>query len=352
MHYETICCGCRHVAGQPRPPLGRPCDHLSRCAYCWNGCAPASPLLNSPPLHSIPYARASTGTDTLRITRSQAIAQALAHNPQLAVAHEQTAEAHAQRVQNIGIPDPTGTAAIQPQRGQPTAKPVTVGIDIPFPTSSACSTGSAQPAVGQAQAMEQRADATDCRIPDGADLRFLARLTAAPGRPHRQPPTRGRTFLAKTEARYAAGHCGEAGCDSGRGCSGARPTPTLLANGRDITAGPRLAQPAPSAGRLRLPIAPADSLIAPPASAAARPRSPIGSAALSGAPGADRSRGSAAGRSCVHGAGRGVLAAGHHGGIDLGSGRAGSTYFPTRGAVALVRALASDPDLFLAASQR
>ena len=51
--------------------------------------------------------RDTTATgDTLRVSRPQAIADALAHNPQLEVAHEQVEEARAQRRQDWAIPDP------------------------------------------------------------------------------------------------------------------------------------------------------------------------------------------------------------------------------------------------------
>ena len=58
---------------------------------------------------------------------------ALANNPQIEVAREQVAEARAGRTQNLGIPDPQGSASISNQGGFPSSKPVSATIDIPFP---------------------------------------------------------------------------------------------------------------------------------------------------------------------------------------------------------------------------
>lgn len=76
-------------------------------------------------------------SDTLRLSRRQAIAEALLHNAQIEVAREQTAEAAARRVTDIAIPDPAVTAAYDQItgpfvfRGAP-SRPVTLGLTIPF----------------------------------------------------------------------------------------------------------------------------------------------------------------------------------------------------------------------------
>src|SRR5690348_11976285 len=49
--------------------------------------------------------------DSLRLTRRQAIAEALTHNAQLEVARQQTAQSRARRIEGISIPDPAVTAA-------------------------------------------------------------------------------------------------------------------------------------------------------------------------------------------------------------------------------------------------
>jgi outer membrane protein TolC len=76
--------------------------------------------------------------DSLILTRGAAIAAALANNPQLDIAREQTAQAKARRVQAIAVPDPQLTASLDNQPGFFTAgtaqqKNVALGIAVPFP---------------------------------------------------------------------------------------------------------------------------------------------------------------------------------------------------------------------------
>ncbi len=76
--------------------------------------------------------------DSLVLTRGAAIAAALANNPQLDVAREQTAQARARRVQAIAIPDPQLSASLdnQPgflQLGNAQQKNVALGLSVPFP---------------------------------------------------------------------------------------------------------------------------------------------------------------------------------------------------------------------------
>lgn len=76
--------------------------------------------------------------DSIVLSRGAAIAAALANNPQLDVAREQTAQARARRVQAVAIPDPGLTASLddQPgflQLGQAQSRNVAVGIQVPFP---------------------------------------------------------------------------------------------------------------------------------------------------------------------------------------------------------------------------
>ena len=77
-------------------------------------------------------------TDSLRLSRRQAIAEALTRNAQLEIAREQTAQARARRVTAIAVPDPTLTAAYDQETGPFTfggagSRPVGVGLTVPFP---------------------------------------------------------------------------------------------------------------------------------------------------------------------------------------------------------------------------
>ncbi|MEP7345425.1 MAG: TolC family protein, partial [Gemmatimonadaceae bacterium] len=74
--------------------------------------------------------------DSLRVSRNQAIAQALAHNPQLEVAREQTNQSRARRVQAIAIPDPQLVVSRDDATrflGAPAGRNIGVGLTVPFP---------------------------------------------------------------------------------------------------------------------------------------------------------------------------------------------------------------------------
>jgi outer membrane protein TolC len=77
--------------------------------------------------------------DSLRLSRRQAVAEALNRNAQLEIAREQTAQARARRVSAIAIPDPQLSAAYDQATGPfafggAGSKPVSLGLDIPFPS--------------------------------------------------------------------------------------------------------------------------------------------------------------------------------------------------------------------------
>lgn len=77
-------------------------------------------------------------SDSLHLSRRQAIAEALNRNAQLEIAREQTAQARARRVSGIAIPDPTLSAGFDQAAGPFTfggagSRPVGLGLTIPFP---------------------------------------------------------------------------------------------------------------------------------------------------------------------------------------------------------------------------
>jgi cobalt-zinc-cadmium efflux system outer membrane protein len=80
---------------------------------------------------------AEAAADSLCLTRRQAIAQALARNPQLEVAAEQVAQARARKVQATAIPDPQFEAAFVQSpglfgTGGGTERSLTATVTIPF----------------------------------------------------------------------------------------------------------------------------------------------------------------------------------------------------------------------------
>jgi cobalt-zinc-cadmium efflux system outer membrane protein len=198
--------------------------------------------------------------DTLRIARADAIAQALLRNPQLAAAREQTDEARAQRVQDVSIPDPVGTAAIQPQHGQPTTKPVGATIAVPFPDKFRLQYGIGTAGVRAAEAtyegLKQQIASQTAQTYDSllVGLRHQGDLT--------ESLRLATEFLTKTQARYAAGTVARLDVVQAEvGVAQARNS--LLANTRDI-ANARASLNRLIGRSLALPIAPADSLAVPP----------------------------------------------------------------------------------------
>lgn len=88
------------------------------------------------------HAQQGSGADTtatLLLTRRQAVAEALAHNPQLEAARQQVDQARARVSEATALPDPSFSAAIADETG-PTqfgtagSKALGIGMTIPFPT--------------------------------------------------------------------------------------------------------------------------------------------------------------------------------------------------------------------------
>ena len=84
--------------------------------------------------------QSAPGGDSLRLSRRQAIAEALNRNAQLEIAREQPAQARARRVTAIAVPDPALSAGYDGLNGPftfgapGTSRPVQLDLDIPFPT--------------------------------------------------------------------------------------------------------------------------------------------------------------------------------------------------------------------------
>lgn len=146
--------------------------------------------------------------DSLVLTRAQAIQLALAHNPQLEVAREQTAEFRAARVQAVAIPDPAVTTSVDQERsllhtGSSSQRNVGAFLDIPFPDklrlrgrvagADVASANQAYLALRYQIAAQTAAvyDSLLLAARNGADLRQSQQLT--------------QDFLRRTQARFDAG---------------------------------------------------------------------------------------------------------------------------------------------------
>jgi outer membrane protein TolC len=77
-------------------------------------------------------------SDSLRLSRREAIAEALVRNAQLTIAREQTAQARARRQTAIAVPDPVFEAGFDAETapfsfGGAGSRPVSLGLTVPFP---------------------------------------------------------------------------------------------------------------------------------------------------------------------------------------------------------------------------
>ncbi len=157
---------------------------------------------------SIPRLGTSPTPDSARLSRAEAIALALAHNPQLEIARAQIGEARARKVEAVSLPDPAVTASLDQQRGffrsgSGGQKNVGVGLNVPFPNKLRLQGKIAQSDVRTSEFTYQRqqqlvaaqtADAYDSLL---VALKHRADLTEA--------ETLARNFLQRTESRFNGG---------------------------------------------------------------------------------------------------------------------------------------------------
>ncbi len=210
-------------------------------------------------------ARAQGAGGTPRLTRREAVDTALAHNPQLAVAREQVAEARARVTEATAFPDPTVAADVvgEPsllRPGENTGHDLGVGLTVPFPTKfilqgrvSGADVRNAEFAYTQLQQQtasltSQAYDALLVALRHQTDLQETRRLA--------------QTFLDKTQARYAAGTA--AGLDVLKArVDVAQADNALITNERDV-ANARAALNRQLGRLLGAPLETADTLAVPP----------------------------------------------------------------------------------------
>ncbi len=204
--------------------------------------------------------------DSLRLTRREAIAEALTRNPQIDVAREQSAQSRARRVQAIAIPDPAvvgsiaqNSATLNP--GLAASRAVGVALDVPFPTKFALRNRVATADVRASESnirLQQQTIASSTSAT--YDSLLVARRLRAILLESRQLSV---NFLTRTQARYTAGTVARLDVIRAQ-VDVAQSDNALIANERDV------ANAQASLNRLLgrvigLPIAPADSLGVPPA---------------------------------------------------------------------------------------
>ena len=156
-------------------------------------------------------ARAQQGDNTtpvFRVTREQAIRQALARNPTLAVAREQVAQAKARVSQARALPEPSIGASIvgQPGAFRPRAgneSDLSVGVTIPFPGKILLQ---GQAAKGDLGSIDEAYTLQRQLVVFQTNQAYDSLLVSLK---HRQDLEEARKltqdFLAKTQARFNAG---------------------------------------------------------------------------------------------------------------------------------------------------
>src|SRR4051812_12617672 len=146
--------------------------------------------------------------DSLRLTRRQAIAEALTRNAQLEIAREQTAQARARRVTAIAVPDPQLTAAYDQLTGPLTfgragARPVGIELDVPFPTKFRLNN---RIGWSDIRASESNYRLQQQTVALQASATYDSLLVALMHRDIlRETRTLANDFLNRTQARYEAG---------------------------------------------------------------------------------------------------------------------------------------------------
>jgi cobalt-zinc-cadmium efflux system outer membrane protein len=209
---------------------------------------------------------AEAGQGPLCLTRGQAIAQALARNPQLEVAAEQVAQARARKSQATAIPDPQFEAAFVQSpglfgAGGGTERSVTATVTIPFidkfRLQGRVGTADVRSAGFSATLTRQLITAQTSETYDS----LLASLRRE--RDLREARALAQDFVRRAQARFNAGTTPKLDLIRAQ-VELARTENDLIANERDV-ANARAALNRLVGRPLGAPIAAADSLAVPPA---------------------------------------------------------------------------------------
>jgi cobalt-zinc-cadmium efflux system outer membrane protein len=209
---------------------------------------------------------AADPADSLCLTRAQAIAQALDHNPQLQVAAEQVAQARARKAQGTAIPDPQFEAVFDQSpglfgAGGSSERSVAATLTIPFVDKFRLQgkIGSADVrSAGFSAALTRQVVASQTSQTYDSLLAALRR-----GRDLREAQALARDFVRRAQARYDAGTTPKLDLIRAQ-VELAQSENDLIANERDV-ANARAALNRLVGRPLGAPIAAADSLAVPPA---------------------------------------------------------------------------------------
>ncbi len=199
--------------------------------------------------------RDRSGPDTLPslvITREQAVAEALAHNPQLAATRQQVQQARARVWEAVQLPDPAGTYT-------PSTREAGVEFDVPFPDKLRLS-GSA--AHSELKATEFDYSSAKQLIASQTAQAYDALLVAMRHeKDYRNAVKLADDFVAKTQARYTGGTAAKLDVVKAK-VDRAQAQNALIASQLDVS-NARAALNRLLARSLGAPLQPADSLMMP-----------------------------------------------------------------------------------------
>jgi cobalt-zinc-cadmium efflux system outer membrane protein len=205
-------------------------------------------------------------TDTLRLSRLQAVAAALTGNAQIEAARQGVSQAAARRVIGNAIPDPQFTAGFDQEtspfafNGAP-SRPVTLGLTIPFPDKFRLNNKIGLADIGNSQANLRLQQQTIANQTSATYDSLLVALL------HRQnlldAQKLAQDFLARTRSRFEAGTVAKLDVIQAQ-VTVAQSQNDLIANERDLlNAQASLNR---TLGRVvGAPIVPTDTLAMPPA---------------------------------------------------------------------------------------
>lgn len=235
------------------------------CALALSGSATSAQLPQTRAGASRVPADARQHTDSVRLTRRQAIAEALVRNAQLEIAREQTAQARARRQTAIAVPDPTLQAGFD-QESAPFqfngagSRPVSIGLTIPFPDKFRLNNRIGLADIGNFESNYRLQQQT---IALQASATYDSLLVALKHQGNlREARQLASDFLSRTQTRYEAGTAAKLDVIQAQ-VAVAQAENDLIANERDIA----VAQASlnRTLGRqVTAPISPADSLDIPP----------------------------------------------------------------------------------------
>jgi cobalt-zinc-cadmium efflux system outer membrane protein len=155
-----------------------------------------------------PPGERARASDTLQVSRRQAIVTALLANPQLEIARQQTLQVRAQRVEGNAIPDPSFSLSYDSLSGpvrlrSASSQSASVGVSIPFPDKFRLrhQIGSANLRASEAQfqLFKQQVEAAAGRAYDSVVVTRVQRRNLQQARDY------ATEFLKRAQARFDAG---------------------------------------------------------------------------------------------------------------------------------------------------